>query len=474
MQQREIFGTRLGFLLVSAGCAVGLGNIWRFPWLVGTYGGGLFVFIFLIFVALIGLPIMASEFAIGRGSGMSLGRAFQELQPKGGKWHLFSYFGMAGNYLLMFFYTSVVGWVCVYFYRSITGSFMHMNPEEITNLFLQGTEGTALVTTGWMLVVTVASLAVCVLGLQKGVEKFTKVMMSGFYVLLIIIMIRAITLPQMEGIETSAIDGLRFFFTPDMSVFERHHIIDIIFRAMGQAFFSLSLGMGSMLIFGSYCGKDKSLPGESRNVIGLDLAASLGCALIIFPASFAFGIAPNAGPGLLFITLPNIFTAMPMGQLFAIIFFLFLIFATITTVIAVFENIVAFGMDIKGWTRKKSVTINLCVLLAGSIPTSLGFNVWFDVFHPFVSWLGPNANLLTLFDFIISQNILPLGGAIIVLFCALKKGWGYDNFVAEVNTGEGMKWTKSKGVQLYYTWVIPGLVAFVFICGYIARFTDIF
>jgi len=472
--QREFFGTRLGFLLVSAGCAVGLGNIWRFPWLVGTYGGGLFVMIFLIFIALLGLPVMASEFAIGRGSGKSLGRAFQELQPKGSKWHLFGYFGMAGNYMLMFFYTSVVGWVCVYFYRAITGSFMHMNPEEITSLFTQGTEGDPLITTGWMLVVTVIGLAVCVLGLQSGVEKFTKFMMSGFYVLLVIIIIRALTLPQMPGVETSALDGLRFFLTPDMSVFDRHHIVEVIFRAMGQAFFSLSLGMGSMLIFGSYCGKDKSLPGESRSVIGLDLVASFGCALIIFPACFAFGISPGAGPGLLFITLPNIFTAMPMGQAFAVVFFLFLIFATITTVIAVFENIVAFGMDIKGWARKKSVIINLCILLAGSIPTSLGFNVWFNVFSPLVSWLGPTANLLTLFDFIISQNILPLGSAIIILFCALKKGWGYENFVAEVNTGEGMKWTKSKGFQVYYTWAIPGLVAFIFICGYLARFTGIF
>ena len=468
MQQREVFSSRWGFLLVSAGCAVGLGNIWRFPWLVGSYGGGFFVLIFLIFIVLLGLPVMASEFAVGRGSGKSLGRAFQELQPPGSKWHYFSYFGMAGNYMLMFFYASVVGWVCVYFYRAITGSFMGMNTEQISALFATYTEGSALVTTGWMIVVVAAGLAVCLLGLQKGVEKATKFMMSGFYILLIIIMVRAFTLPQMPGIETTAMDGLRFFFVPDMSVLERFSLMEILFRAMGQAFFSLSLGMGSMLIFGSYCGKDKSLPGESRSVIGLDLVASLGCSLIIFPACFAFGISPGAGPGLLFITLPNIFTAMPMGQLFAVVFFLFLIFATITTVIAVLENIIAFGMDIKGWTRKKSVIINLCILLAGAVPTALGFNVLFDTFHPLLSWLGPNANLLTFFDFVISQNILPLGSAIIVLFCALKKGWGYENFMAEVNTGKGIKWPKN--LQFYYTYVIPGLIAFIFICGYIARF----
>ena len=466
--QREKFGTRLGFLLVSAGCAIGLGNIWRFPWLVGQYGGGFFVLVFLIFIALLGLPVMSSEFAIGRGSGQSLGRAFQELQPSGKSWHIFSYIGISGNYMLMFFYTSVVGWVCVYFYRALVGSFMGVDPDGIVEIFVFDTILAPVTLTGWMLFVVIFSFAVCILGLRTGVEKVTKFMMSGFYVLLIIMMIRALTLPQIEGVETTALDGLRFFFLPDMNAIAEHGLFTILYEAMGQAFFSLSLGMGSMLIFGSYCGKDKSLPGESRNVIGLDLVASIGSGLIIFPACFAFGLEPGRGAGLLFMTLPNIFNAMPMGQFFAILFFLFLIFATITTVIVVFENLIAFWMDVKGWSRTKSVLVNFVIVLAGAVPTALGFNVLDGFFSPMISWLGEEAQMIDFFDFLVSKNILPLGSALMVLFCSLKAGWGYDNFVAEVNTGDGMKWPRN--FKFYYTFVIPALIAVIFILGYIDWF----
>ena len=469
--EREKFGSRLGFLFVSAGCAVGLGNIWRFPWLVGEYGGGLFVLIFLVFIALLGLPIMTSEFAIGRASGQSIGKAFNVLQPEGAKWHIFGYFGIAGNYMLMFFYTTVVGWVCVYFIRALNGSFMGKTPDEVVDIFVFDTILAPGTLVGWMLFVVLFSFAVCAMGVQSGVEKVTKFMMSGFFILLIVMMIRALTLPQMEGVETTAIDGLKFFFIPDLAAVEAHGLPTIMFRAMGQAFFSLSLGMGSMLIFGSYCSKNKSLPGESRNVIGLDLVASIGSGLIIFPACFAFGIEPGKGAGLLFMAMPNIFNAMPFGQLFASVFFLFLIFATITTVIAVFENIIAFWMDVKGWTRKKSVGVNLIIVLAGAFPTALGFNVWDPFFAPMLAWLGDGMQMIDLFDFIISQNILPLGSAIFVLFCALNKGWGYKNFVEEVNIGDGMKWpTKFKA---YYTYVIPALIAVIFILGYVDWFVGI-
>ena len=348
---------------------------------------------------------------------------------------------------------------------------MGVDPDGIVEIFVFDTILAPVTLTSWMIFVVIFSFIVCALGVRSGVEKVTKFMMSGFYVLLIIMMIRALTLPQMEGVATNALDGLKFFFLPDMAAVAEHGLPVILFRAMGQAFFSLSLGMGSMLIFGSYCGKDKSLPGESRNVIGLDLAASIGSGLIIFPACFAFGIEPTRGAGLLFMAMPNIFNAMPLGQLFAVIFFLFLIFATITTVIAVFENIIAFWMDVKKWTRKKSVGVNVIIVFAGAFPTALGFNVLDPFFAPMLSWLGEEKQMIDLFDFIVSQNILPLGSAIFVIFCAVKNGWGYDNFVAEVNTGDGMKWPRN--FKFYYTYVIPVLIVIIFILGYIDWFIGI-
>jgi len=420
LKERENFATRLGFLLVAAGCAIGLGNIWRFPWMTGNYGGGLFVLIYLVFLVLLGMPVMVAEFAVGRGSKRSVALSFQELQPKGTKWHVFSYFAMAGNYLLMMFYTSVSGWMLFYLYKMITGEFRGMapgmEPGQVGNVFLQML-GNPASNTAWMIAVCILGFAVCIIGLQKGVEKVTKFMMSCLFIVMLILIVRSVTLP-------GAIDGLKFYLIPSLEPLKTHGIWTIIYAAMGQAFFTLSLGMGSMAIFGSYLGREKSLLGETRNVVILDTIAALGAGLIIFPACYAFGIQPNQGAGLIFITIPNIFNNMPGGYIFGILFFLFMVFAALSTVVAVFENIVAFAMDLADWPRKKAVMVNAIAIIILALPCALGFNVLDGFFAPLLSWLGSGSQVIDFEDFLVSQNILPLGSAIYILFCATKKRLG--------------------------------------------------
>ncbi|MDR0497627.1 MAG: sodium-dependent transporter [Treponema sp.] len=467
MKERENFATRMGFLLVSAGCAIGLGNIWRFPWMAGNYGGGLFVLIYLVFLVILGLPVMTAEFTIGRGSKQSIARSFQVLQPKGTKWHIYSYFAMAGNYLLMMFYTTVSGWMLFYLFKMVKGEFRGMEPGmapgQVGNVFLQmlGSPGANV---GWMIAVCVIGFAICIIGLQSGVEKITKFMMSCLFIVLLILVIRSVTLPGAGA-------GLRFYLVPSLEPIREHGIWTIIYAAMGQAFFTLSLGMGSMLIFGSYLGKEKSLLGESRSVLILDTIAALGAGLIIFQACFAFGINPGQGAGLIFITIPNIFNNMPGGYLFGILFFLFMSFAALSTVVAVFENIVAFGMDLKGWSRKKAVAINAFAIVILALPCALGFNVLDGFFAPLLSWLGEGSAVIDFEDFLIAQNILPLGSAIFILFCMTKKGWGYANFMAEVNAGEGLKWPDK--ARFYITYILPAIIALAFILGYINKFTNL-
>jgi len=467
LKERENFATRLGFLLVAAGCAIGLGNIWRFPWMAGNYGGGLFILIYLIFLVLLGIPVMVAEFTVGRGSQRSVARSFQELEPKGTKWHIFSYFAMAGNYLLMMFYTSVSGWMFFYLYKMIRGEFRGMapgmEPGQVGNVFLQML-GSPSANTGWMIAVCVIGFAICVIGLQKGVERITKIMMSCLFIIMLILIIRSVTLP-------GAMEGLKFYLIPSLEPIKTHGIWNIIYAAMGQAFFTLSLGIGSMAIFGSYLGKGKSLLGESRNVVILDTIAALGAGLIIFPACYAFGIQPNQGAGLIFITIPNIFNNMPGGYLFGILFFLFMFFAALSTVVAVFENFIAFAMDLKDWSRKKAVLVNLIAIIILSLPCALGFNILDGFFAPLLSWLGNGSQVIDLEDFLISQNLLPLGGAIYILFCTAKKGWGYENFLKEVNAGEGLKWPNK--LKFYITYILPAIIALAFIMGYINKFTSL-
>jgi NSS family neurotransmitter:Na+ symporter len=367
----------------------------------------------------------------------------------------------------MMFYTVVSGWFLFYLFKMIKGEFRGMEPGmapgQVGNVFLQmlGSPGANV---GWMIAVCIIGFAVCYIGLRAGVEKITKFMMSCLFIILLILVVRAVTLP-------GAGEGLRFYLVPSLEPIKEHGIWTIIYAAMGQAFFTLSLGMGSMAIFGSYLGKEKSLLGESRNVIILDTIAALGAGFIIFPACFAFGIEPGQGAGLIFITIPNIFNNMPGGYIFGILFFLFMCFAALSTVVAVFENIVAFAMDLKNWSRQKAVLVNGVAIIILALPCALGFNVLGGFFGPLLAWLGEGSAVIDLEDFLIAQNILPLGSAIFILFCVTKKGWGYENFMAEVNAGEGLKWPGK--VKFYVTYILPAIIALAFILGYINKFTQL-
>lgn len=455
MQQREAFTSRLSFILISAGCAIGLGNIWRFPYITGQYGGGLFVLIYLVFLVCLSMPIMTAEFAVGRGSKRSVATSFAVLEPKGTKWHLFGYFAMAGNYLLMMFYTTIAGWMLYYLFVMISGRFSGATPDDIGAIF-DNLLASPLHNVLWMAVMCIWAFGICALGFQKGVEKLTKIIMSSLLVIMIILAARSITLPN-------ASEGIKFYLMPNFTAVTEHGLWTIIYAAMGQAFFTISVGMGSMTIFGSYFGKERSLLGESLNITILDTFVAILAGFIIFPACYAFGITPGAGPGLVFVTLPNVFNAMPGGYFWGALFFTFMVFAALTTVIAVFENILAFGIDLFGWSRKKSVAINLVAIIVLSLPCALGFNLLAG-FQP----MGEGTVVLDLLDFIVSNNILPLGAVVYILFCMLNKGWGYSNFINEVNTGEGLKFPKN--LRFYFTYIVPAIMIIVFIAGYVEKF----
>lgn len=453
MQEREKFGSRLGFILISAGCAIGLGNVWRFPYITGQYGGAAFVLVYLLFLLILGLPIMIMEFAVGRASQRSAARSFHVLEPKGTKWHLYGYGAMLGNYLLMAFYTTVGGWMLAYFYRMLRGTFVGLDAEAVGGVFndLLASPG---VMTFWMVVTVLLCFAVCSRGLQNGVEKVNKVMMLALLALMVVLLFRSVTL---EG----ASEGLTFYLKPDFGHMLEAGAFDVIFAAMGQAFFTLSLGIGAIAIFGSYIGRDRSLTGEAINVTLLDTFVALMAGLIIFPACSAFGVDVGQGPGLVFVTLPNIFNQMPGGRLWGALFFLFMSFAAFSTIIAVFENIISFAMDLWGWTRKKAVLFNLIVILVISMPCVLGFNVWsFSIPH-----IG---NIQDLEDFIVSNNLLPLGSMVYLLFCTSRYGWGWDNFIAEADAGRGMKFPKA--LRFYVSYILPAIVLFIFVVGYVQKF----
>ena len=453
--QREKFGSRLGFILISAGCAIGLGNVWRFPYITGKYGGAAFVLIYLVFLVLLGLPIMVMEFAVGRASQKSAARSFHVLEPAGTKWHLQGYACMAGNYLLMMFYTTVGGWMAAYIFKTLTGEFKGLDSDGVAAVFNDMLARPGYMTF-WMVLVVLLSFFICSLGLQKGVERITKAMMSCLFLILLILCIRSVTLP-------GASEGLRFYLIPDFTRFTENGVGNTIFAAMGQAFFTLSLGIGAMAIFGSYIGKDHTLTGETINICLLDTLVAFLAGLIIFPSCFAFGVDPGQGPGLVFITLPNIFNQMVGGRIFGVLFFVFMTFAAQSTIIAVFENIISFSMDLFGTSRKKTVLINGIAIILLSLPCVFGFNIW-SGFQP----MGAGSTIQDLEDFIVSNNLLPLGSMVYLLFCTSRYGWGWKNFLAEADTGKGVKFPA--WARVYVSYILPLIVLFIFIMGYYQKF----
>lgn len=455
MNNRERFSSRLGFILISAGCAVGLGNVWRFPYITGQYGGAAFVLVYLIFLVLLGLPIMVMEFAVGRASQKSAARSFHVLEPAGTKWHLQGYACMAGNYLLMMFYTTVGGWMAAYIFKTLTGEFKGLDSDGVAAVFNDMLARPGYMTF-WMVLVVLLSFFICSLGLQKGVERITKAMMSCLFLILLILCIRSVTLP-------GASEGLRFYLIPDFARFTENGVGNTIFAAMGQAFFTLSLGIGAMAIFGSYIGKDHTLTGETINICLLDTLVAFLAGLIIFPSCFAFGVDPGQGPGLVFITLPNIFNQMVGGRIFGVLFFVFMTFAAQSTIIAVFENIISFSIDLFGTSRKKAVLINGIAIILLSLPCVFGFNIWSD-FQP----LGAGSTIQDLEDFIVSNNLLPLGSMVYLLFCTSRYGWGWKNFLAEADTGKGVKFPA--WARVYVSYILPLIVLFIFIMGYYQKF----
>ncbi len=455
MEKRERFGSRLGFILIAAGCSIGLGDVWRFPYITGQYGGAIFVFIYLIFIFALGLPIITMELSVGRASQQSIATSFQVLQKKGQKWHWLGYSGIAGNYLLMMFYTTVAGWMLAYFYKFAIGQFNALDAPQVGQVF-SNLISNPIEMTIWMVITTVVCFGICSLGLQEGVERVTKVMMALLLAIIVVLAVKSITLPN-------ASEGLKFYLLPDFNRMKEIGVWETIYAAMSQALFSLSLGIGSLAIFGSYIGKERSLLGESINIASLDTAISIIAGLIIFPASFSFGVDPGEGPGLVFVTLPNIFNAMSGGRIWGSLFFIFMTFAAFSTVIAVFENIISFGMDLWGWSRKKAAVINTILLIILSMPVILGFNVLSGV-QP----LGAGTNILDLEDFIVSYNLLPLGSLGYLLFCVTRYGWGFDNFMMEANAGKGIKMPRA--LKGYLQWVMPAIIILVLIQGYINFF----
>ena len=455
MNNRERFSSRLGFILISAGCAVGLGNVWRFPYITGQYGGAASVLVYLIFLVLLGLPIMVMEFSVGRASQKSAARSFHVLEPAGTKWHLQGYACMAGNYLLMMFYTTVGGWMAAYIFKTLTGEFKGLDSDGVAAVFNDMLARPGYMTF-WMVLVVLLSFFICSLGLQKGVERITKAMMSCLFLILLILCIRSVTLP-------GASEGLRFYLIPDFTRFTENGVGNTIFAAMGQAFFTLSLGIGAMAIFGSYIGKDHTLTGETINICLLDTLVAFLAGLIIFPSCFAFSVDPGQGPGLVFITLPNIFNQMVGGRIFGVLFFVFMTFAAQSTIIAVFENIISFSMDLFGTSRKKTVLINGIAIILLSLPCVFGFNIW-SGFQP----MGAGSTIQDLEDFIVSNNLLPLGSMVYLLFCTSRYGWGWKNFLAEADTGKGVKFPA--WARVYVSYILPLIVLFIFIMGYYQKF----
>ena len=446
---RERLESRLGFILISAGCAIGIGNVWKFPYLAGQNGRGIFVLIYLFFLAILGIPVMTMEFSMGRASRKSPVHLYQKIEPEKSKWHLHGIVCMAGNYLLMMFYTTVAGWMLKYFVSMTKGDFEGLDKDGVAGVF-SGMLGSPSIQVGYMAVVVIAGFFINSIGLQKGLEKVSKWMMSSLLIIMVILAVNSITMP-------GSAEGLGFYLLPDIEKVGSIGWPKVIVSAMNQAFFTLSIGIGSMAIFGSYIGNERSLMGESVHVAVLDTFVAIVSGLIIFPACFTYGVQPDSGPSLIFITLPNIFNNMPLGRVWGSLFFVFMSFAAFSTVLAVFETILACTMDLTGWSRKKASVVNCIAVLILSLPCALGFNLL-----SFIEPMGKGTSFLDLEDFLVSNLILPIGSFIFVLFCISKRGWGFDKFVAEANKGKGIKvkpWMRG-----YMTYVLPVIVmAFILI-----------
>lgn len=449
--ERESFKSRLGFILVSAGCAIGIGNVWRFPYIAGENGGGFFVLLYLIFLVLMGIPVLTMELAVGRASRKSAVLGYKTLEKPKSKWHIHGWFCMLGCYLLMMYYTTVSGWMTSYFYKFATGTFESgMTSEQVGNVFSE-LQSNPIEMVIWMAIITVLGFLVCSRGIQKGIEKVSKVMMIALLVLILALAVNSILL-------SGAGEGLKFYLVPDFTKVSEIGLSNVISAAMNQAFFTLSLGIAAMEIFGSYMSRDNTLPGEAVKICALDTFVAIMAGLIIFPACFSYGVEPDQGPALIFITLPNVFVNMPGGRIWGTLFFLFMTFACFSTIIAVFENIISFCIDMFGISRKKSVLINAIIILIASLPCVFGFNIWsgFELF---------GQNVLGMEDFLVSNILLPVGSLIYLLFCVTKFGWGFDNYLAECNTGKGMKFARF--LKPYFQFVLPILVLIVLVQGFI-------
>lgn len=454
-QQRERLGSRLGFILLSAGCAIGVGNVWKFPYMVGQYGGAAFVLFYVVFLLLLGIPVMTVEFSLGRAARKSPVKMYQELEPKGSKWHLHGYLAMAGNYILMMFYTTVSGWMLYYFFATATGKLGGLDKAGV-DAHYDGLMSDPVTMMIFMGIVVVFGFAVCSIGLQKGIEKITKWMMLALLVLIIVLAVYSIASDK-SG------EGLKFYLLPDFDKMMDAGILNVIVAAMSQAFFTLSIGIGNMAIFGSYIDKKRSLMGEAVNVATLDTFVAFASGLIIFPACFSFGIEPDAGPPLIFKTLPNVFNNLPAGRFFGAVFFLFLTFAAFSTVLTVFENIIACNCDLFGISRRKASIINMVLIFGLSIPCVLGFNV-LSGFNP----LGEGSVVLDLEDFIVSNVLLPLGSLIFVLFACHKYGFGWKNFRKEANEGDGIK--VPNFLRIYMQFILPVIILALFVIGIVTKF----
>lgn len=452
--KRERFSSRLGFILITAACSIGLGNVWRFPYITGKYGGASFVLLYILFLVILGLPIVVMEFAVGRASQRSTALSFNILEPKGTKWHWFKYITIIGNYLLMMFYTVISGWLIWYFVEMMKGRFQGLSAGQVSGVFegLLASPGTMILYT---IIAIAISAAVCTMGIQKGVERVTKIMMLLLFSLLVILAVKAVSLPNSEM-------GLKYYLVPDFNRIKEIGLSKCIFGAMGQAFFTLSVGIGTLSVFGSRIDKSSSLTENALYMGILDTLVAFLSGLIIFPACFSFGVEPDSGPNLLFVTLPNIFNAMNGGRLWGSLFFLFMCFAAISTVIAVVENIMTWVMDFTGCSRKKAAVINFTAISILSLPCIFGFNLW-KGFQP----LGAETNILDLEDFILSNNLLPLGSLVFLFFCTRRYGWGWDNFYKEAATGKGLPYPKA--ARKYVTYVLPVIVLIVLIGSYVSQ-----
>ncbi len=446
--EKESFSSRLGFLLVSAGCAIGIGNVWKFPYITGIYGGGIFVLIYVLFLVIMGLPILTMELAVGRASKQSTVPAYKTLEPKGSKWHIHGYFAIAGCYMLMMYYTTVSGWMLSYFVKFLTGTFSDpsVDPDTVFSEMLSSPGQMGL----FMAVTVILGFIICSSEVTNGLERSTKIIMSGLLLLIIVLVVNSFTLK-------GAAEGLRFYLLPDLNRVKESGLGEVVSAAMNQAFFTLSLGISCMEIFGSYMSDDNTLIKEAGTICILDSFVAFCSGLIIFPACFSFGVEPAAGPALIFMTLPRVFMNMPGGRIWGTMFFLFMTFASFSTVMAVFENIIKSSIDNLGWDRKKSSVINCIVILIASIPCVLGYNVLSNL-H-----LIGGRDILDSEDFIVSNLLLPIGSLVYLLFCTTKWGWGFENYIENINLGKGTK--LSPLLKPYFKYVLPLLILIVIIQG---------